>query len=570
MEAFLIMPFKKEFNNVRSAIERACDRYAEESKAILKDHPRPEEFKTISCVRMDEVEGTYPIVPTLLERIRRATLCIVDITGNNANVMWELGFAMALEKPVIILTQNRGETPFDLSNYRNIEYDQDDLDESLEAQLVRELKQLVLTLTDLSVTPIQTLHARALAMSSASPTYFLSEDYKINYMNEAAALIFESAGGGRDWRGRPLREFMNEFAHRLLNQPAIEKNLQVQNEEIQKFVRAKNPSAITPYNIEPIVLKTEKYGILELQKTGVAVRDPSNDSIVGWVVSFNVVRPEQPEEYADFHESHKTIIEGRLFWHDRASPNIVSSPSPNGLWQPGAKLEEWISSGCEGAKLTQSRNYADKQIAFEFAAEIMKTARYGLRSVKDLEEWFFDFENSEFLTMFAETGELIGVFRLHPNHNVLQYQNLESWILDAARDNQTFADVGAYLHPAIEAPEQRRNLLAAMVGYAASIGEQVHNQLYLYAQVPSRQIRLFKRFGFIKAGSTFKCEGWEQQWIPVSLKCIVLDRDSLEFEAWNKRRRAEDNLPEDADLRTDPDFVSIASDYYKLAGSPSW
>ncbi len=62
------------------------------------------------------------ILKDIVEGIAVADLVIADLTGLNANVMYELGIAHGLNKPVLMLTQNISELPFDLRSYRVIRY----------------------------------------------------------------------------------------------------------------------------------------------------------------------------------------------------------------------------------------------------------------------------------------------------------------------------------------------------------------------------------------------------------------------------------------------------------------
>jgi hypothetical protein len=58
------------------------------------------------------------------EQIFRADLVIGDVTGNNANVFYELGLAHAGGKPVLFLTQSPPEqTPVDIRQFEFIQYD---------------------------------------------------------------------------------------------------------------------------------------------------------------------------------------------------------------------------------------------------------------------------------------------------------------------------------------------------------------------------------------------------------------------------------------------------------------
>ena len=63
---------------------------------------------------------------------RRSAL---DLTGCNPNVIGEVGYAMALRKPVIFISQDVGSLPFDLCLMRTIQYACHSLAETLERQL---------------------------------------------------------------------------------------------------------------------------------------------------------------------------------------------------------------------------------------------------------------------------------------------------------------------------------------------------------------------------------------------------------------------------------------------------
>jgi hypothetical protein len=51
---------------------------------------------------------------------------IAELTTKNPNVLYELGLAHALEKPVVLIASNEDDVPFDLRHIRVIIYDQSD------------------------------------------------------------------------------------------------------------------------------------------------------------------------------------------------------------------------------------------------------------------------------------------------------------------------------------------------------------------------------------------------------------------------------------------------------------
>jgi nucleoside 2-deoxyribosyltransferase len=63
------------------------------------------------------------VIDQIFDDIRRSKFCIADLTGNNPNVFAELGYALALEKPIILLTQDGFEKlPFDIRHLRAFVY----------------------------------------------------------------------------------------------------------------------------------------------------------------------------------------------------------------------------------------------------------------------------------------------------------------------------------------------------------------------------------------------------------------------------------------------------------------
>ncbi|HYF93972.1 MAG TPA: Hsp70 family protein [Symbiobacteriaceae bacterium] len=97
--------------------------FAEAFRPIYQDHIRPVVQKAgFTCLRADEIRGTNIISQDIWENINRARLLIADLTGQNANVFYEVGLAHAVGKDVILLTQSNTDVPFDLKAIRYIVY----------------------------------------------------------------------------------------------------------------------------------------------------------------------------------------------------------------------------------------------------------------------------------------------------------------------------------------------------------------------------------------------------------------------------------------------------------------
>ena len=72
--------------------------------------------------RADQQLSQGNILSGIISAINEADLIVADLTGLNANVMYELGVAHALDTPVVIVTQDLEIYPFDLKNYRAMPY----------------------------------------------------------------------------------------------------------------------------------------------------------------------------------------------------------------------------------------------------------------------------------------------------------------------------------------------------------------------------------------------------------------------------------------------------------------
>ena len=105
---FVIMPFDSGLDAVHTVIKEACTSL------------------DVQCLRSDEIDQAGRITEQLLEAIQTSDLVVADISGRNPNVMYELGYAHALKKQVIVLNSTP-DAPFDIADYRWISYSGTDL-----------------------------------------------------------------------------------------------------------------------------------------------------------------------------------------------------------------------------------------------------------------------------------------------------------------------------------------------------------------------------------------------------------------------------------------------------------
>lgn len=74
-------------------------------------------------VRADELFHTGSVVEQIWEQISKAKILLAELTGKNANVFYELGLSHAAVKPVVFISANVDDVPFDLRHLRVIIYD---------------------------------------------------------------------------------------------------------------------------------------------------------------------------------------------------------------------------------------------------------------------------------------------------------------------------------------------------------------------------------------------------------------------------------------------------------------
>jgi hypothetical protein len=81
----------------------------------------------LTPVRADnEIFGTGKIVDQIWSGLNSAKVLIAELTNRNPNVFYELGLAHALDKPVVLVSSNENDVPFDLQHIRVIYYDVND------------------------------------------------------------------------------------------------------------------------------------------------------------------------------------------------------------------------------------------------------------------------------------------------------------------------------------------------------------------------------------------------------------------------------------------------------------
>ena len=94
--------------------------------------------------RIDQDKGADVLINSIEEKIRTASVCLADITLDNPNVWYELGFAMAAGIPVVMICskERQGKFPFDIQHRQITTYGTESSSDFI--QLEADIKQRLL------------------------------------------------------------------------------------------------------------------------------------------------------------------------------------------------------------------------------------------------------------------------------------------------------------------------------------------------------------------------------------------------------------------------------------------
>jgi hypothetical protein len=121
--AFVVMPFASKYDEIYQGIEDAV------------------RGAGMRCLRVDKEIFVGGIMDKIKDSIIKAGVIIADLTEENENVYYELGFSHGISKKVIMLTQNIDNLPFDLRHLRMVIYKPDNKIEFVE-QLLQEIEYI--------------------------------------------------------------------------------------------------------------------------------------------------------------------------------------------------------------------------------------------------------------------------------------------------------------------------------------------------------------------------------------------------------------------------------------------
>lgn len=104
--AFVLMPFSEEYQDI----------YELGIKEAAKEF-------NVTAKRLDDQIFDSDMLQEIYRQIDKSDFIIADMTGRNPNVFYEVGYADAKKKMIILLTQNSNDIPFDLSHRPHVIYE---------------------------------------------------------------------------------------------------------------------------------------------------------------------------------------------------------------------------------------------------------------------------------------------------------------------------------------------------------------------------------------------------------------------------------------------------------------
>ncbi len=84
--------------------------------------------------RADETSSAHLIHADIINKVFNADLCICDLSTRNPNVLFELGFRQAFDKPTVLIKDSQTAKIFDVDPFRTVFYDSSLRPQSLEKE----------------------------------------------------------------------------------------------------------------------------------------------------------------------------------------------------------------------------------------------------------------------------------------------------------------------------------------------------------------------------------------------------------------------------------------------------
>jgi len=175
---FVISPIGEKGSDIRAIADSLYDLIIE---------PALEKFG-FSVTRADKNVAVSSITSEIVQLVQDSGLCIIDITGHNANVMYECGRRHETAKPYIMMAQEGEKLPFDINSIRTVFYNLSDAREI--RTTVKVMQQMIEKMIESGLEPERSGES----LSSLSDTLIRIER-KIDRLGSAAIAPSSASGG---------------------------------------------------------------------------------------------------------------------------------------------------------------------------------------------------------------------------------------------------------------------------------------------------------------------------------------------------------------------------------------
>ncbi len=144
--------------------------------------------------RADEILGLNPVIEKIESAIAAAPICVAEVSEDNPNVWLELGYALALSRPTVIICEKsrRPKLPFDVQHRSVIFYRTDS------ASGFAELEHKIVRLVQHELTAAQKITKASVLKPSEAGKVDL-KDFEVGILTTIFSFYTSMLGGVESW-----------------------------------------------------------------------------------------------------------------------------------------------------------------------------------------------------------------------------------------------------------------------------------------------------------------------------------------------------------------------------------
>lgn len=131
----------------------------------------------VTAVRADHMDEPGKITDHMIRAILDYDLCIAILTGHNPNVFYELAVAQAAARPLVLLILKGQTIPFDVKDYRVVEYDLEPREIFNKTWVNRVVSQIKFVMSD-KYTPMGLAGSSIVSTGSDAQKYWINRTSK--------------------------------------------------------------------------------------------------------------------------------------------------------------------------------------------------------------------------------------------------------------------------------------------------------------------------------------------------------------------------------------------------------